>query len=128
MNSSPRYILLVCVFLFACADQKTLSDAQISSRKKDDAEAVTIYKTLAAQGNALAQLLLGMKYYDGQGVPHDLVRAYAWTNLAAANADSEKQETYTKVHELVAKHMTANQITEAQELTRKCTANKFKEC
>lgn len=128
MNQSLKYVLLICVFLSACAEQKTFSDAQIASRKKDYAEAATIYKTLAAQGNALAQLLLGIKYYDGQGVPHDLVRAYMWTNLAAENADNEKQIIYTKIRELVAKQMTANQVAEAQELAGKCTANKFKEC
>ena len=131
MSQPLRYVLLVCVFLFAFANQtkaNPFSDAQTATRKGDYTKAASIYKSLAEHGSPLGQLLLGMKYYDGQGVPHDLVRAYMWINLAASSADSEKQKTYIEISELVAKQMTESQITEAWELTIRCTANKLKGC
>ncbi len=123
--------ILVCVFLFALSEQAVaspFSDAQIASKRGDYVKAAAIYKSLAEQGNALAQLLLGMKYYDGRGVPQDFVLAHMWIGLAAANADTNKQKTYTQVLDLVAKQMTANQIADAKERARKCTVNKFKGC
>ena len=91
-------------------------------------EAVKWIRLSAEQGNASAQSNLGAMYNTGQGVPQDYVRAHMWMNIANANADSEKQKIYIGQRNQVAEHMNANQIAEAQELARKCTANKFKGC
>lgn len=68
-------------------------------------------------------------YSNGYGVPQDSVLAHMWVNLAAANStDNEKQKLAIELRELIAKGMNSNQIAQAQELARKCTANKFKGC
>lgn len=91
-------------------------------------EAAKWTRLSAEQGNASAQSNLGAMYNSGQGVPQDYVRAHMWINIANVNADSEKQKLYIGQRNQVAEHMTAQQISEAQELARKCTINKFKGC
>jgi len=52
-----------------------------------------------------------------------------WVNIAAANAPaSELKQMAASYRDSIANKMTAQQIAEAQELARKCTAKKFKGC
>ncbi|MEQ1814439.1 MAG: tetratricopeptide repeat protein, partial [Candidatus Nitrotoga sp.] len=95
---------------------------------QDYKEAAKWFRLAAEQGKASAQVNLGLMYHQGQGVFQDYVLAHMWLNIATANADSEKQKKFIETRNLVAKNMTASQIVEAQELARKCTANKFKGC
>jgi TPR repeat protein len=44
------------------------------------------YRLSANQGNTSAQNKLGVMYAKGEGVPEDLVYAFAWWNLAAAQS------------------------------------------
>ena len=66
------------------------------------------------QGNASAQLNLGIMYGTGQGVPQDYVSAHMWLNLAAATGGEEAR----KARERVAVSMTREQIAEAQARAR----------
>ena len=56
----------------------------------DDREAAVWLRRAAEQGQAEGQLMLGMLFYHGQGVPRSFVRAYAWCELAeiGGNADA----------------------------------------
>ena len=80
----------------------------------DFKEAVKWYQKAADQGFAMAQLNLGLLYFLGKGVLEDFVQAYAWLNIAAANGD----ENSKKGKSLLAKEMTPDQITEAEELVK----------
>jgi len=51
--------------------------------KGDHATALNKFLPLANQGNAEAQLELGLMYADGQGVPRDYKEAVKWFRLAA---------------------------------------------
>ena len=96
---------------------------------KDAAKAAEWQQKAAAQGNADAQYILGFMYSEGQGVPKNYVLAHMWTNIAVTSATGSKgQKEFIKLRDLLAENMTAQQLTEAQELARKCTANKFKGC
>ena len=96
---------------------------------KDAAKALEWQQKAAAQGNADAQYMLGFMYGDGQGVPKDNVLAHMWANIAVASATgSKEQKDFIKLRDSLAENMTAQQLAEAQELARKCTANKFKGC
>ena len=57
----------------------------------------------AEQGDASAQINLGVMYATGRGVPQDYVSAHMWLNLGAS-----------KAREMVAESMTREQIAEAQ--------------
>ena len=50
---------------------------------EDDAAAIRWYRLAAEQGNAGAQLNLGLMYTRGEGVPQDDAEAVRWYRLAA---------------------------------------------
>ncbi len=163
-----KQVLLVCICLFVLSGQAiadTLSDAKRADSAGDFVKAAKLYKTLAEQGNATAQLRLAEMYEDGtgvlqdykevakwarraaeqdnadgqlllatlyqhgEGVPKNFVEAHMWSNIAAVHDNPLGSHSPAIIkRDLLAKVMTANQIAEAQELARKCTANKFKGC
>lgn len=95
---------------------------------QDHAEAVKWYRMAAEQGNAPAQRNLGVMYANGEGVPQNYALAYMWASIAAASAaDSEDQKKSAELRDSVSSLMTASQIAEAQELSRKCAGNKLNE-
>lgn len=55
----------------------------------DDAEA---YRSLAEQGNAKAQALLGLLYEDGNGVPQNYAQAAKWYLRAAEQGEAGAQD------------------------------------
>ena len=48
-------------------------------------------KSLAEQGDALAQIDLGLMYADGEGVPQNYAEAVKWWRLAAEQGDASAQ-------------------------------------
>jgi len=86
------------------------------------------YRLAAEQGNALAQFNLGWMYASGKSVPRDYVQARMWFNVAIANAGDEMRKEFIVDRDALAASMTADQITKAQALAKKCTAKKFKKC
>ena len=82
--------------------------------EKDDKEAVKWYRKAAEQGDDAAQFNIGQMYRNGKGVADDVVTAYAWENIAAANGNEEGK----KRKDIVAKEMTADQITKAEALVK----------
>lgn len=96
--------------------------------EKNPREAVRLYRLSAEQGHVVAQSNLATMYYRGEGVPQDFVMAHMWKNLAASNAEGERQIRYVEQLRELTKNMTAKQLAEAQALAKKCTANKFKGC
>jgi uncharacterized protein len=94
-------------------------------------EAVKWFRLAAEQGAPRARSDLGWMYEIGEGIPQSLVLADMWYNIAAGNvntSDTVGQTNYPLRRETLEKHMTAQQIAEAQELAKKCTANRFKGC
>ena len=81
---------------------------------KDNQQAVRWFRLAADQGDALAQGRLGIMYMQGDGVPQDYVQAHKWYSLSGANGDKEVIE----IRDVLAKHMTPAQITEAKNLAR----------
>jgi TPR repeat protein len=73
----------------------------------------------AAQGDAKAQLNLGIMYAKGRGVAHDDVQAYTWFDLAAANFTTKPHhDKAVKARDTLATPMTPAQIAEAPKLAR----------
>ena len=66
-------------------------DAQAADQKGDYATELQILRPLAEQGNALAQLGLGVMYANGQGVPQDYAQAVVWYRKAAEQGDADAQ-------------------------------------
>jgi Sel1 repeat len=57
----------------------------------EDAEALTWYRLAAADGNAAAQLTLGVMYDHGEGVPQNFAEAMKWYRLAADQGLADAQ-------------------------------------
>jgi hypothetical protein len=74
---------ILCVFGSALAGP--LEDGNEAQKRGDYAAALQIFRPLAVQGNADAQLSLGLMSVRGQGVPQDLDAALIWFKLAAIN-------------------------------------------
>jgi TPR repeat protein len=81
---------------------------------QDYEQAVKWMRTAADHGDAFAQGEIGDMYMLGHGVPHDRVLAYMWLNLAAAQGDPLAPKT----RDVVAAHMSPDQIAEAQRPAR----------
>ncbi len=87
-------------------------------------EALKWYRKVVAKGDANAQNNLGAMYDKGQGVLQDYVLAHMWFNIAALNGDMKAPNN----RDIVASKMSAAQVDQAQKLTRKCVARKYRRC
>jgi hypothetical protein len=59
-------------------------------------------------------ILLGLLFDKGYGVPQDWVEAEVWLNLAAAHAGTRQQDYFARFRDAVAQKLTLNQLAEAQ--------------
>ncbi len=69
------------------------------------------------QGDARAQLAIGLVYAEGLGVPQDYVQAHLWCNLSSNGAVSGLAEG-GEARDRVAQKMTSEEISEAKRLAR----------
>jgi len=102
--------------------------ADEKSKSKDYAEAVKWYRLAAENGNVDAQVKLVGWYADGKVVTQNPVVAYMWANIAALNAEPREFQKIVNYRDSIAIKMNAQQIAEAQKLSKKCLANKSKGC
>ena len=80
---------------------------------QDAQEALKWYRKAAEQGDASAQLNLGVMYHEGQGVPQDFIRAHMWYNVAAAAWSGDGGKISMKNRDIVASQITAVKIEKA---------------
>jgi TPR repeat protein len=122
--------LSLSMFGAGAAKAGQLEDAMSAYQKKDFATAARLLKLVAETGNPTAQNLLGFMYHDGEGVPQDLVRAYVWFYLAVSlfPADSQDFRDASDAMDLTGKAMTADKISAARAMARKCQAQRYKNC
>ena len=86
---------------------------------QDYAEGVRWFRLAAEQGHGRAQAMLGVMYDAGEGVTQDYVQAHMWYNLAAARLPpGALRDMVVWGRDNIAKHMTPDQIAEAQRLAR----------
>ena len=72
----------------------------------------------AEGGDADAQFNLGVMYEGGYGVKKDLVLAYAWCNIAAADG----HESAERAKQNIGKKLTPEQIAKAEALAKEMIA------
>jgi TPR repeat protein len=65
---------------------------------------------LAESGNINAQYNIGLMYYNGDGVPKNVIKAYVWWSIASANGDEDSKEWLEELRT----EMTPQQISQAQ--------------
>ena len=86
--------------------------------------ALKYYRLAAEQGDAGAQLLLGLNYFLGQGVAENKISGHMWLNIAAANGHAEAAERRDDNASL----MTPSQVQKAQEAASTCMESQYKNC
>jgi TPR repeat protein len=108
-------VLLLMFPLVTIADFATGLEAY---QRGDYATALREWRPLAEAGNVDAQNNLGAMNYEGQGMPKDEVRAYAWAMLAfkSGSADAKVAKEYLQ------KNLTAAQVAEANKLSSEICA------
>jgi len=71
----------------------------------------------------MAQYNLGVAYFNGGGTPQDYLQAYKWMKLASAQGNEHAKKSIS----IVEQQMTAEQIDEAQKLSREFVPQQPKE-
>lgn len=78
-------------------------------------QAATLFRRAADQGDADAQLGLGMLYYHGEGVPQSYAEAYFWDDLAAALANGASQTRFAKQRDAAAARLSPAERNQVQQ-------------
>ena len=99
-------------------------DGMAAYNRGDYVPAIRVFRTLAEQGNAKAQNVLGVMFRKGEGVPKNPARAHMWFSLAAARGDTKAEVELREV----SRTMTPQQISQAQEMARACEASNYRQC
>ena len=94
---------------------------------QDYKTAVKCYKLAADQGYSPAQFGLAISYFAGRGTVQDFTRAHMWFNLAAAQ-DADLSVEAARERDKLAKEMTPEDISKAQDMARECVAKNYKGC
>ncbi len=85
------------------------------------------FQLAANQNSSEAQQYLAYIYSNG-AVPEDLVKAGMWMTLSAENPDTRHLNKRKNLLKFLTSKMSAAQITQAQELAKKCVAQEYKDC
>ena len=94
MTNCTRAVTLSAVLSFAavtlqgCVQPEPTPEEIAELRERGE---VTELQTLAEQGNAVAQVTLGLMYFEGDGVEQDDAEAVRWYQLAVAQGDAAGQ-------------------------------------
>jgi TPR repeat protein len=88
--------LLSLTFLFLFSGSSLVFGDEIQDgfdayKKKDYKEAVMFFQFSADQGDALAQLLLGLMYDEGKGTSQDFVESVKWYRRSAELGNASAQ-------------------------------------
>lgn len=79
-------------------------------------KALKHFRSLAYEGSHHAQNWLGIMYYEGKGVLKDLVMAYVWWNVSAANGNDAAREN----RDALERGLDKSQLKQAQKLSKLC--------
>ena len=86
-----KMLLILCVCAAGSAAAGPFEDASAAFRKGDYETAIRLLRSLADQGDAPAQHILGLAYDKGRGVPQDTAAAVMWLRKAAEQGFAEAQ-------------------------------------
>ena len=84
-------MLLILVLLLVQAEAADFKAGMEAYERGDFAAALRKFRSLAEQGHAEAQNMLGVMYSDGRGVPEDDSEAVKWLRKAAEQNHPEAQ-------------------------------------
>ena len=91
---------------------------------QDFEEAFKWYKLAAKQGDGRGQHGLAKMYRDGNWIRKDTIRSHMWFNIASANNYSGMASQRDEL----AQSMDGGDVSDAQEMARKCMSSNYKNC
>src|SRR5262245_9634805 len=83
--------LVLAVSLAGSAAAGPLEDAAVAYKAGDYEAALRLTRPLAEHGDASAQVVLGVMYAQGQGVPQNYAEALKWFREAAEHGETTAQ-------------------------------------
>jgi hypothetical protein len=109
------------------AQTPTFEQAAKAFKQGNFSAALAGFQPLAEQGQAAAQVVLGLMYAEGSGVPKDPETAYTWWLKAAAQGNADAKELATGMeprlnHQQIARARSAAAQTDAKRLAVKTAA------
>jgi TPR repeat protein len=99
-------------------------DGMAAYNRGDYVPAVRVFRTLAEQGNAKAQNVLGVMFRKGEGVAKSPVRAHMWFSFAAKRGEAGARAELREV----SRTMTAQEISQAEAMAKACEASNYQAC
>jgi TPR repeat protein len=99
-------------------------DGMAAYNRGDYVPASRVFRTLAEQGNAKAQNVLGVMFRKGEGVPKNPARAHMWFSFAAKRGEPGARAELREV----SRTMTAQEISQAEAMAKACEASNYRAC
>jgi TPR repeat protein len=99
-------------------------DGMAAYNRGDYVPAIRVFRTLAEQGNAKAQNVLGVMFRKGEGVSKNPVRAHMWFSFAAKRGDAKAKAELRDM----SRTMTREEISQAQQIAQACEASNYRQC
>jgi TPR repeat protein len=99
-------------------------DGMAAYSRGDYVPAIRVFRTLAEQGNAKAQNVLGVMFRKGEGVPKSPARAHMWFSFAAKRGEAAARVELREV----SRTMTAQEISQAEAMAKACEASNYRAC
>jgi TPR repeat protein len=99
-------------------------DGMAAYNRGDYVPAIRVFRTLAEQGNAKAQNVLGVMFRKGEGVPKSPARAHMWFSVAAKRGEAGARAELREV----SRTMTAQEISQAEAMAKACEASNYRAC
>ena len=99
-------------------------DGMAAYNRGDYMPAAQVFRVMAEQGNAEAQMLLGVMYRKGRGVTRSSQRAFIWFARAAARGNSKAKAHLREVSQT----MTSQELARAREIAEACAASDYRNC
>jgi TPR repeat protein len=99
-------------------------DGMAAYNRGDYVPASRVFRTLAEQGNAKAQNVLGVMFRKGEGVPKNPARAHMWFSFAAKRGEASARAELREV----SRTMTAQEISQAEAMAKACEASNYRAC
>src|SRR5512137_932655 len=122
MNASPMRVLALLATLASAVGHaqyvSSYESARRSYSKGDFDTAMAGFRALSEQGDARAQVLLGLALKEGHHVPRDLAAAYAWLDIAASTQglDRELSDSVERTRNELALALSGRELLAAERL------------
>jgi hypothetical protein len=97
-----------------CRNRRTFEDAIAAYRRKDYATALSLFRSLAEQGDPHAQYNLAVRYERGGGVAQNYAEAAKWYGLAAKRGDAGAGSVLERIRSVQAGQSAQSQRLEAR--------------